>query len=1127
MGTTTQTLIPIWEQIKQKVHIGSLVTLTGDEFKCPHEGNKTGFSAQFYPHSSSWYCHKCKHGGDVITLYEVLNHIDRSEAMKLLAIQCGLTVSPRHQEYMENRQKVLQLYDEISLLFEAELQNYQNGKYIPLLMKERGFTKETILSKRIGLFTSSVKKKLLDTYPQSVLRMAGFLNPKMHFGFEHRIVFPYLDPNRKPTFFIYRALKDEPDFSAERKYVKQYTSELEHVEQDIYGRDTLYLKETKNKPLIITEGITDAISVHQANYPCLSPVTIRFRKLDYNLIAKYCKHFRKIVVIMDNEVNQEGLKGAIQTVRLLLDSKLPVYLGTIPRPNNIEKIDLNDYLQADTAEKRTELLDHLVENATEGFEFIANQIKMTETGKEREDYLKDLLTRCIQLPLLKPKLRKILKETIDLTASDIKMYEKIVEEEQKAKVIEDSLCLKNELNPFESSLSEIGTDSSQDTEKILLESKITEKTLIEQYLVNDPKENQIYTVYYSNGIEGKRKILAYCSIVSGMQFINPLMYLKNNESSSEIFPKIEYELTVQHCNHEAYPDPITLCSTKANAFPDLLKEKNFVGDTKELNGIFAVLWNHLLNIKKITIEIKLVTDGFFVINDIPTFKNGEKLITPGAEHTVTKEQLVKACNCLAYLHDTFFQHSKEKFTSQLLWGLAMPTGYIRKMHSAGRFIDKYHIPILHNHGSSNTGKSTVHDQIIQPMFGRSDPELSFNSIKNDARLRNVSGFSGFSVELKEISPIYDKNNEGLLEMFKSLVESQFAGFKYVENNTKCQYYPAIANFFITINYKKSIDPGFDRRNFYIGFSKDDRYHIQLKEKEFNLYLQEIRDVLPACGEFLGVWYVNHYDDAVTLNWRDFAIKAFSEMFSYADLEVPIWIQEEWYDSETIEDSKIDESVVVRSVYINRIRNLYFKEFSKLTRQITIEDDTMFGGKKETVEELPTTSQMLELLLKSNHLPEFKRKSWIIFPPWFMNEIEGISGITSLIEFGRNMGLVEDHVKQLPLVKIRATPLLNKRCIKVEQRKLYDILDNLDEFEEEEADCSDIAPNNTKSVYNKVIELYNSNNQQPFKRSKLFTESISKLKLNSIEYNEVYNWLMERKWLICDENDQIAPLPIQI
>jgi hypothetical protein len=145
----------------------------------------------------------------------------------------------------------------------------------------------------------------------------------------------------------------------------------------------------------------------------------------------------------------------------------------------------------------------------------------------------------------------------------------------------------------------------------------------------------------------------------------------------------------------------------------------------------------------------------------------------------------------------------------------------------------------------------------------------------------------------------------------------------------------------------------------------------------------------------------------------------------------------------------------------------------------------------------------------------------------MNEIEGISGITSLIEFGRNMGLVEDHVKELPLVKIRATPLLNKRCIKVEQRKLYDILDNLDEFEEEEADCSDIAPNNTKSVYNKIIELYNKNNQQPFKRSKLFTESVTNLKLNSIEYNEVYNWLMERKWLICDENDQIAPLPIQI
>ena len=43
--------------------------------------------------------------------------------------------------------------------------------------------------------------------------------------------------------------------------------------EPIYGIDTIEAGE----PVVITEGIADAITAHQAGYPCVSPVTTSFK----------------------------------------------------------------------------------------------------------------------------------------------------------------------------------------------------------------------------------------------------------------------------------------------------------------------------------------------------------------------------------------------------------------------------------------------------------------------------------------------------------------------------------------------------------------------------------------------------------------------------------------------------------------------------------------------------------------------------------------------------------------------------------------------------------------------------------------------------------------------------------
>ena len=56
--------------------------------------------------------------------------------------------------------------------------------------------------------------------------------------------------------------------------------------------------------ILITEGITDAISARQAGIPCISPVTTRFRKQD---IPKLLKPALRHRISLNFEGEAEGL----------------------------------------------------------------------------------------------------------------------------------------------------------------------------------------------------------------------------------------------------------------------------------------------------------------------------------------------------------------------------------------------------------------------------------------------------------------------------------------------------------------------------------------------------------------------------------------------------------------------------------------------------------------------------------------------------------------------------------------------------------------------------------------------------------------------------------------------------
>ncbi|MDV7351328.1 hypothetical protein R3751_16310 [Halorubrum distributum] len=182
-----------------------------------------------------------------------------------------------------------------------------------------------------------------------------------------RFVLPYLDAESRPVFAISRATEpaDPSDWAGRydadddpAKYHKIAVSREEvTVEEPIYGLDTV----RDGEPVLITEGIADAIAAHQAGYPCLSPVTTSFKTEDRERLVDALEEYAvpRVYLVQDAErpgssVDDrdrltlpqygEGTKGAVRTAEYLAEHGADARIGELPRPG-LDKVDLDDYLR--------------------------------------------------------------------------------------------------------------------------------------------------------------------------------------------------------------------------------------------------------------------------------------------------------------------------------------------------------------------------------------------------------------------------------------------------------------------------------------------------------------------------------------------------------------------------------------------------------------------------------------------------------------------------------------------------------------------------------------------------------------------------------------------------------------
>lgn len=330
--------------------------------------------------------------GDVfnwIAYNENLN-ID-SDFPKILLIsaqKAGLELKKNHVEYNQEEQNIFTITTAIA----EHYHNCLTGDHRKYIFDKWGITNETIDRLHIGYapVDEDVCSVFDGLFHKEDLLKTGFLIKTVSGTkpfYQGRIVFPYWKSG-KVVYSIARKTPWTPENKFEMsKYKKQLTKkDNRQYISDIISNEYFYGEDSVRgaEYCIITEGVTDCIMCLQNDIPCVSPVTVRFRHQDNDKLLSLVKKVDKVIICNDNEDNEAGKEGAMDTAGFLDKNKINVRLIELPKPQGNDKIDLAEYLRDNSKEQ----FETLMTNSTL---LIVEKLKNVTVSPEPLDNIKTAL----------------------------------------------------------------------------------------------------------------------------------------------------------------------------------------------------------------------------------------------------------------------------------------------------------------------------------------------------------------------------------------------------------------------------------------------------------------------------------------------------------------------------------------------------------------------------------------------------------------------------------------------------------------------------------------------------------------------------------------------------------------
>ena len=333
------------EKIEEVRSASDIVEVVGDYVRlrkqgsrfvglCPFHSEKTpSFSVD--PSQNLFYCFGCKKGGDVISFVRELEGLEFNEAVRLLAGRFGVTLPAEDEVDTEESSETESIYHALRFaarVFYRQLTQTEAGRPALDYLFGRGFTAKTIKHFGLGYAPDAwdALLKAADEHhiPPETLEKAGLVIPRkdqsgFYDRYRGRVIFPIFSHVGKVIGFGGRVLAKGSD---QPKYINSPETKVYHKSRVLYGLFQGKQAIRRAEEVILVEGYTDVISLHQAGVEnvvassgtALTPEQVK-------ILGRYAKR-----VLLLYDADAAGATAAMRGIDLVLEHELAVYAVALP-----------------------------------------------------------------------------------------------------------------------------------------------------------------------------------------------------------------------------------------------------------------------------------------------------------------------------------------------------------------------------------------------------------------------------------------------------------------------------------------------------------------------------------------------------------------------------------------------------------------------------------------------------------------------------------------------------------------------------------------------------------------------------------------------------------------------------
>ena len=239
---------------------------------CPfHDERSPSFSVD--PVQKVFHCFGCGEGGDLFKFVQLTEGLSFREAVESLADRNGVTMElteedPQAAQRREKRDRLLELLERTAAFYVRNLWEAPEAQEAREYLAGRGLDQQMLKEFRVGYAPSAWDTVLVASrqkgYSEAELMDAG-LTAKNQKGnvydrFRRRITFPLCDSRGRVLGFGARAIGSDQ----QPKYLNSAENVIFHKGRQVYAADLARAAAAKAGEVILCEGYTDVIALHQA-----------------------------------------------------------------------------------------------------------------------------------------------------------------------------------------------------------------------------------------------------------------------------------------------------------------------------------------------------------------------------------------------------------------------------------------------------------------------------------------------------------------------------------------------------------------------------------------------------------------------------------------------------------------------------------------------------------------------------------------------------------------------------------------------------------------------------------------------------------------------------------------------